>query len=167
MATLLIMRHAKSDWTANVADFDRPLNKRGLKNAKKMGAWLKKKKLVPDVIVSSPARRTRQTIGLVCEQLGKDVQDIVWDDHLYETGLAELLQVIKEHGKNARRMLVMGHNPGLDYLVNHLSKNRPPHNITGKLMTTAAIAVLDFGEAGIDDKQGSAKVVKMARPKEI
>ena len=104
---------------------------------------------------------------MVCEQLGKDAPDIIWDDRLYETGLDELLEVIKEHGKKAKRMLLMGHNPGLDHLVNHLSKNRPPHNVAGKLMTTAAIAVLDFGEAGINDKQGSANVVKMARPKEI
>lgn len=167
MHTLLVMRHGKSDWSANVDDFDRPLNKRGLKDAKKMGAWIKKNKLVPDIIVSSPAKRTRQTISLVCEQLGKDVPDIIWDDRLYETGLVELLQVIKEHEKKAGRMLIMGHNPGLDHLVNQLSIVRPPHNASGKLMTTAAIAVLTFGDEDVNDEQGCAKVVKMARPKDI
>lgn len=161
------MRHAKSDWSANLADFDRPLNKRGIKDAKKMGAWLKKRKFQPEAIVSSPAQRTRQTIGIVCEQLGKDSADIVWDERIYEASLNDLLKVVSEHGKNTGCLLLVGHNPGLDHLVNYLLKDPPPRNITGKLMTTAAIAVLEFGKAGISVKQGSGRLMNLARPKEL
>lgn len=165
--TLLIMRHAKSDWSANMEDFDRPLNRRGLKDAAKMGKWLRKQKIMPDRIVSSPAMRARQTIEIVCEQLNKHAPDIIWDERIYEARLGDLLKVIAQYGKNTECLLLTGHNPGLDHLVNHLLKDSPPQNETGKLMTTAAIAILEFGEKGISDKQGSGKMVKLARPKEI
>lgn len=167
MHILLIMRHAKSDWSANVDDFDRPLSKRGYKDAKKMGTWLKQQKLVPDLIVSSPATRTKQTISIVCDQLGKNAPETIWDDRIYETGLHDLLQVVTEHGKNARCMLLTGHNPGLDHLVDYLVKDEPPRSATGKLMTTAAIAILDYGNAGINGKKQSARLLQVARPKEI
>jgi phosphohistidine phosphatase len=165
--TLLIMRHAKSDWSANMEDFDRPLNQRGLRDAAKMGKWLRKKKILPDRIVSSPASRAKQTIEIVCEQLGKHAPAITWDERIYEARLDDLLKVISEHGKNTKCLLLTGHNPGLDHLVNHLARDNPPHSETGKLMTTAAIAMLEFGEEGISDKQGSGKVVKLVRPKEM
>ena len=161
------MRHAKSDWSANMEDFDRPLNRRGLKDAAKMGKWLRKQKIMPDRIVSSPAMRARQTIEIVCEQLHKPDSDILWDERIYEARLGDLLKVITEHGKSTECLLLTGHNPGLDHLVNHLARDAPPHTEAGKLMTTAAIAILEFGEKGISDKQGSGKVVKLARPKEI
>jgi phosphohistidine phosphatase len=165
--TLLIMRHAKSDWSANMEDFDRPLNRRGLKEAAKMGKWLRKQKIIPDRIVCSPAMRARQTIEIVCEQLRKHAPAITWDERIYEARLGNLLRVIMEHGKKTECLLLTGHNPGLDHLVNHLAKDSPPQNESGKLMSTAAIAILEFGEKGISDKQGSAMLLQLARPKEI
>jgi len=167
MHTLLILRHAKSDWSANVEDFDRPLNKRGHKDAKKMGAWLKQQKLVPDLIVSSPATRAMQTITNVCDQLGKNAPDIIWDERIYEATLDELLKVISEHGKSAKCLLLTGHNPGLDHLVNYLVKGEPSRSATGKLMTTAAVAIVDFGEEVINGKRQCARLLQVARPKEI
>lgn len=160
------MRHAKSDSSTSMEDFNRSLNQRGLKDAIKMGVWLKKQKILPDCIVCSPALRAKQTIEKVCEQLNKDVSDIIWDERIYEARLADLLQVISEHGKKSDCILLTGHCPGLDHLVTYLSEDKPPHNEEGKLMTTAAIAVVEF-EKGISNKQGSGKVVKLARPKEI
>lgn len=164
--TLIIMRHAKSDWSTGVEDFDRPLNKRGFRDAEKMGGWLKKRKLIPDIIVSSPAKRAKQTIKIVCEHIGKDPGKIIWDERVYEAGLDDLVKVVMEHGKNAKYILLAGHNPGLDHLVNYFSKERPPHTAAGKLMTTAAIAVMEF-DKGFNGKQGSGEVVKLARPKEL
>ena len=166
--TLLIMRHAKSDWSGNKhSDFDRPLNKRGLSDAAKMGTWLKKQKLVPDCIVSSPAIRAKQTIQLVCEQLNKNAAGIIWDERIYEARLDDLLQVISERGKKSKCTLLIGHCPGLEHLLTYLSKDEPARNGEGKLMTTAAIAVMEFGKEGIRDKPGTGKIIKLARPKEI
>jgi phosphohistidine phosphatase len=166
--TLLVMRHAKSDWDSRAHnDFDRPLNQRGLKDAKKMGAWLKEQNIIPDRIVSSPALRARQTTLDVCSGLDKEESEIIWDERIYEARLDDLLDVITEHGRNTKCMLLTGHNPGLDHLVNHLLNERPPLSETGKLMTTAAIAILDFGEEGINGKRQAAKLLLLARPKEI
>jgi phosphohistidine phosphatase len=166
--TLLLMRHAKSDRDSKAYnDFDRPLNRRGLRDARKMGAWLKEQNIIPDLVVSSPALRAKQTVLLVCEQLEKDAAEIIWDDRIYEARLDDLLQVIAESGKKTKSLLLTGHNPGLDHLVNHLLKERPPHTESGKLMTTAAIAMLDFGKEAVNVKQRSAKLLLLARPKEL
>lgn len=162
------MRHAKSDWNSEAhSDFDRPLNKRGLKEAAKMGAWLKKQKIVPDRIVSSPATRAKETLFTVCEKAGLNTSAIIWDKRIYDAGLDELLEVIDDHAGKAGCMLLIGHNPGLDDLVNYLVKAGPLYNEAGKLMTTAAIAVLDFGDTGINGKRQSAKLLQLVRPKEI
>ena len=160
------MRHAKSDWSTGVEDFARPLNKRGFRDAEKMGVWLKKQKLDPDVIVSSPAKRAKQTMQIVHESFGKDAPAINWDDRIYEAGLDDLLNVVTKFSKNAKCLMLVGHNPGLDHLVNHLSKSRPPRTNNGKLMTTAAIAVMRF-ENGISGERETGNVVKLARPKDL
>jgi phosphohistidine phosphatase len=166
--TLLIMRHAKSDWDSKADnDFDRPLNQRGQKDASKMGAWLKEQNIIPDRIVSSPALRAKQTILNVCKKLDKDISEIIWDERIYEARLDDLLQVITDHGSDVKSMLLTGHNPGLDHLLNHLLKERPPLTESGKLMTTAAIAMLEFGEEKINGKRQAAKLLLLARPKEI
>jgi len=161
------MRHAKSDWSANVDDFDRPLTRRGLKSAKKMGAWLKQEALIPDLVVSSPANRAKQTTLIVCDQLKKNADKVIWDKRIYETDLKDLLKVVSDHGHKANCLLLTGHNPGLDHLVNYLSKDEPQPNRAGKLMTTAAIAILDYGDTGIIGKQNSAKLLQLVRPKEL
>lgn len=160
------MRHAKSDWSGNLPDFERSLNKRGLKDAKKMGAWLKKKKFVPELVVSSPAERAMQTTRIVCKQLGINSDEIILDKRIYEADLDDLLQVILEHGKKVNSLMLTGHNPGLDYLVNYLSGDQPHYTENGKLMTTAAIVVFNF-EYEFSGKKGSGNMVIMARPKEI
>ena len=167
MLTLLIMRHAKSDQSAIVADFDRPLNERGLLDAEKMGAWLKQQNIIPGHIVSSPALRAKQTTRIVCEQLGSDIKDIVWDERLYEAKLTDLLNVISDYDKNADCLMLTGHNPVLEHLLEYLSKDEPQRNKDGKLLTAAAVAVLEFGETGTGEKMHSGRLVKLARPKEI
>jgi phosphohistidine phosphatase len=97
--TLLLMRHAKSDQDSKAYnDFDRPLNQRGLRDARKMGVWLKEQNIIPDLVVSSPALRAKQTVLLVCEQLEKDAAEIIWDNRIYEARLDDLLQVIADSG---------------------------------------------------------------------
>mgnify|MGYP006179623745 CR=1 FL=1 len=120
---LLVMRHAKSDWGAgNDVDFDRPLTGRGEKQAGKMGKWLRGQGLVPDAVVSSPAHRARDTALIVCGELGIDPAGIVWETDLYEASLGGLIEVIDKHSPGRARMLLIGHNPGLDGLVRHLAE---------------------------------------------
>jgi len=165
---LIIMRHAKSDWSAGTdTDFERPLTRRGKHDAAQMGAWLTKKGLVPDRVVSSPAVRAKKTALIVCAELGIDRGQITWDERIYEAGVDELLEVIREHAAAARTLLLVGHNPGLDELLLYLSAVRPERNPTGKLMTTAAAAILDYGDEPISAGRKSGRLVELVRPKEL
>jgi phosphohistidine phosphatase len=165
---LLIMRHAKSDWNVQYSrDFDRPLSKRGLSNAEMMGQWLSDSGLIPDRVVSSPARRAEQTSALVLKTMKLDQIKVIRDERIYEAGLGDLLKVIDEHREEAQRLLLVGHNPGMDSLVQYLAMNKPQTTLSGKLMTTAAIAVLDYGDGAISTNDRSATLVELMRPKEL
>lgn len=165
---LLIMRHAKSDWDSDYgSDFDRPLSKRGLRDANSMAVWLMNNELLPDKIVSSPARRAEQTSSLLMKKAKMDEDSIIWDDRIYEAGLGDLLVVIDSHCAGARRLLIVGHNPGLDTLVMYLAKNNPELTSSGKLMTTAAIAVMDYEDGIISTDDGAAMLVELMRPKQL
>ena len=165
---LILMRHAKSDWlTGAQSDFDRPLARRGRKDAPRMGRWLHKQALYPDRFISSPARRTRETALCVADALEFPHTDILWERPLYEASLEDLRIVISNHCAGAKRLLVIAHNPGLDVLLEFLARDKVQLSSTGKLMTTAAVAVLDFGADPINIKQSGARLEFLVRPKEL
>ena len=164
---LIVMRHAKSDWgTAASADYDRPLSKRGRRDAPRMAAWLSEQGLVPGLIVCSPALRTRETVQEVVEKLGIPEREIVWEPQIYAASLDGLLEVLDRYAAAADSILLVGHNPGLDSLVEYLSDKQPQYR-GGKLMTTAAVAVLDFGEGGMSTRAHSARLEQLVRPKDL
>lgn len=165
---LLVLRHAKSDWGAgDEVDFDRPLSGRGEKQAGKMGKWLRDQGLVPDAVVSSPALRARDTALIVCGELGIDAAGIIWEADLYEASLGGLIEVIDKHSPGRARMLLIGHNPGLDALVRHLADAEPARTASGKLMTTSAVAVFDYGPRPVSTAAHAARIERLARPREI
>src|SRR5215510_7119839 len=94
MKTLYLLRHAKSSWDDHsLKDFDRPLNERGLKAAPKIGAYMRKEKLRPDLVLSSPALRAKQTTTLVCEAAG--LTGVVnFDERIYEASARRLLEIV-------------------------------------------------------------------------
>jgi len=165
---LLIMRHAKSDWTdENESDFDRPLATRGIKAAELMGKWLKKNQYIPDRVICSPALRTKQTCQLVLKALEVTKRKVLWVDKIYEASLNDLLSTINQHNKDVHTLLIIGHNPGLDQLVCYLPKKPPSVNASGKLMTTAAVAILDYGSESISTSFQQAHLKNLIRPKEL
>jgi phosphohistidine phosphatase len=168
MQRLILMRHAKSDWSGEgMADFDRPLTKRGRKTAPRMAKWLRMQRLVPDLLVSSPAMRARQTTELIVGKLGMRKKQIVWDKRIYEAAVPALQEVIDAHRDRAKKtMLLVGHNPGFDDLLVHLCAEPPPRDARARLLTTAAVAVLVFG-AGISAAARSAKLEQLVRPGEM
>lgn len=165
---LLVMRHAKSDWDSDSeTDFSRPLSRRGVKEAHITGKWLSAQGLAPDAVVSSPALRAKDTALIVCDELGLKRDKIDWVMGLYEASLDELLEVIEKYSPGRTCMLLIGHNPGLDSLVNHLSADAPGRTLTGKLMTTSAVAVFDYGSKPVSAGARSARLQKLMRPKEL
>lgn len=164
---LIVMRHAKSDWSEeSCSDFERPLTTRGKKSAKQMGKWLKRRYHI-DRIICSPALRTKQTCQLVTEQLRLPQNHIRWESGIYDASLHDLISVITKYSEDIRTLLLIGHNPGLDQLLCYLSRDPPATNSAGKLLTTAAIAVLDYGDAAITVQPGYACLQCLVRPKEL
>ena len=164
---LLLMRHAKSDWgDASLRDYDRPLNKRGQASALKMGRWLRQQGLIPDWLISSPALRTRQTISVVCEELGLAPDKIYWEQRIYEASLGTLLDVLSECPANAMRVLLVGHNPGMEYLLAHLCTNLPATK-DGKLMPTATLAQLRLPNSWDALAAGCGHLLQLQRPREL
>ena len=162
------MRHAKSDWSTDAgSDFDRPLAPRGRKDAPRMGRWLQEQALYPDKFISSPARRTRETALSVAAALAYPQQQIIWEQQAYDASLHDLLAIIVNRAPAAGRLLLIAHNPGLDTLLEYLARDAPGRTESGKLMTTAAVAVLDFGSAAICAEPASARLQCLVRPREL
>jgi phosphohistidine phosphatase len=162
------MRHAKSDWGTDFEqDFDRPLSDRGSRDADKMAGWLVKSGISPDIFVSSPAKRAEQTALIVAHGIGYRHENIVWDENIYDATLGELLKTIESHATDHYNMFLIGHCPGLDNLLSYLSINEPERTLSGKLMTTSSVAVLNYNTRLIDTEPHTANLDKLVRPKSL
>ena len=121
MKSILILRHAKSSWKhPDVNDHDRPLNKRGKRDAPLMGELLQDKHLVPDFIISSTAKRARSTAKAVAKAAGYK-GEINFNQSLYAAPPTAYIDVLHDLSNEYARVLMIGHNPGLEQLVNMLS----------------------------------------------
>lgn len=117
MKTLYILRHAKSSWSdSGLADFDRPLKTRGLEDAAFIGGVMFENQIQPALILSSPAKRAKQTAILVKES-GMLNAPIRYEEKIYEASPHTLVKIISEIEENAENVLLVGHNPGMENLV--------------------------------------------------
>lgn len=163
---LWLLRHAKSDWNSSVSkDFDRPLNPRGRRDAPRMGRWMARQGLIPDHVVASPARRSRETAEAICEGLGLEVGGIRWEPRLYEANVSDLLAVLRSCPEMARRVLLVGHNPGLEALL--LSLCGPLSSPGKKLLPTAALARVEVTVPWTALGPGKGRLVARVRPRDL
>jgi len=117
MRRLILLRHAKSDWSAlGAPDRTRELAPRGRESAAKIGAYMARHALIPDLALCSTATRARQTWDLMAESFS-DRPPTTYDDRLYEVGAKTILDVIKETKPDVHVLTVIGHNPGLHDLA--------------------------------------------------
>jgi phosphohistidine phosphatase len=133
--TLVLIRHAKSDWSGDEPDLDRPLAPRGRRQAPVSGAWLAAN-LRLDRAVVSPAARARATWELVAAEL-EDRPDVVYDERAYAAPASTLLDIVREQPDAATTVALVGHNPGMEDLLTLLTGEDEP-------MPTSAIAVVDL-----------------------
>lgn len=140
MKELLVMRHGKSDWTVeSLVDYDRPLKKRGVKASASMGKKIGSLNLAPDIILSSPAVRARETTEIFMKNCNCN-KEIMWLESIYHETEYSILTHIQGLSNSYQRAMVVGHNPTLENLSNLLIS-------TGKLnikLPTAAILYLTF-----------------------
>ena len=120
MKTLLVLRHAKSSWKHPESDHDRPLNKRGRRDAPRVGVYMSEHGLAPDLIISSTANRARSTADQVATSCAYG-DDITLEPRLYLADPATITDVVQSFGGDARRVLVVAHNPGVEELVAQLT----------------------------------------------
>jgi phosphohistidine phosphatase len=161
MKTLLLLRHAKSDWgDSSLRDFDRPLATRGEKDAPRIGKALHKRGPLPDFIMSSPAARAKATIEAVAAAAKIDLP-IQFDEKIYGATSAELMTVVRRLPNDSSCALLVGHNPGFEDLARRLSG-------MDERMPTAALACINFDVAGwedVEDERG--EVAWLITPKNL
>ncbi len=172
MRRLLLMRHAKSSWEdPALPDHDRPLNPRGLRDAARMGRWLTRENFLPDRILSSTARRARQTCEVMCAALPSVSPEPLLLPQIYEFGrIHPLLDAIASHGGEARVLLVVGHNEALHDLARHLADTGSGSDMSElhRKFPTAAIAILEFDcEDWPSAVARRGRLIRFMRPKRL
>ena len=129
MKTLYLVRHAKSSWKySDLDDFERPLNKRGHKNAPFMGRVLKKLKVTPDLVISSPANRAAMTARIIAAAINYPLKDIRYSATLYELSKNTLTRIVKQIDDSVNKAMIVGHNPTINGLANYIG-DQPVGNI--------------------------------------
>ena len=160
MKTLFVLRHAKSSWeNPDWSDFERPLNSRGLDAARFIGNLIYERGLAPQLIVSSPAKRAKQTAVLV-KEIAEISKRVVFDERIYEASPLTLFNLIREFDEKYNSVLIVGHNPGFENLVRVLT-GEPVQ------MPTAALAKINLdSEIWSAIESGMGELEFLIRPKE-
>jgi phosphohistidine phosphatase len=161
MKTLFLIRHAKSSWDdRDQTDFERPLNNRGEHDAPLMADILVNQKVVPDLILSSPAVRAFSTALIFTEKFGCNRSFIKTDARIYEAGLRDLMTLVREIDDKNKTVLLFGHNPGLTSFTNLIGDKFIPE------MPTCSIAGFKFDiEQWIQVERHSGKIFLFEYPK--
>jgi phosphohistidine phosphatase len=160
MKTLYLARHAKSYWKdQSIPDFDRPLNSRGKRDAPFMGEVLNDKKIKPDLIISSPAKRTKKTAIEIAEKIRYPEKKILYNEDLYEASSNTILKLIRKIDENYGSVMIFAHNPGLTMLNNHISD----HYIDN--IPTCGVVALQLDKKWIDLEKNKCKFLFFEYPK--
>ena len=168
------MRHAKSSWDdPALDDFDRPLGPRGRKAARRMGGYIEREGLAPDLVLCSAARRAHETWRLAREEIGGEIRSSVTRS-LYLASPDRLLRAIRRTPDEAGRLLVIAHNPGIQELAVRLDadadggrESGPSAGMRAKF-PTAALAVLSVDARSWSETAGGrARLVRFVCPRRV
>jgi len=163
---LWLLRHAKAEQNITIDDFDRALKKRGKQAAQRMGKWLLQQQLIPDLVISSPAKRAINTAMRVLEAMNAPDMKITEDKRVYAEGFERLKTVLAECPADAKRVLLVGHNPELEDLLIHLvGVELLPDS--DKLLPTTAFARLEMPDDWTQLTIGSAHLLSITHVKAL
>lgn len=169
MKTLTLLRHAKSDWDDPVArDFDRPLNKRGRRAARTMGRAMRAEGLAFDAVIASPAVRVVETLAEIGVGYGEEFAPF-YDERVYLASSATLIELVRAADDRARRLLVVGHNPGLERLALLLTEGEDTRLRADLALKypTATLAEIELPIAHWTDMSGGGRLVRFVRPRDL
>jgi len=170
MKLLYLLRHAKSSWDdPDLDDFDRPLNKRGRKAAKAMALYFRHAGILPQAVLCSPAKRTRETLKHLMPVLGQ--VPVQFDRRIYEASYQTLLLCLADLPSEAGSVLLVGHNPGLERLALYLMSDQghgPGAERLQDKYPTGSLAVLSAPAVKWDElKVGSCRLDDFVRPADL
>jgi len=168
--TIYLARHAKSSWSTNASDFERPLSKRGFSDAEKVGKEMDRLAWHPEKIISSPALRASQTCQAYCDAIGFTHSNVEWKKDFYATYTITLLHAITGLNENIQSVMLVGHNPSMEDLLIHLccqSELSEIRQSNGKLFTTSNIMKLTFDGRWKDLMASEAELNAVLRPKNL
>lgn len=169
MKTLTLLRHAKSGDDGRVArDFDRRLNAKGRRAARAMGAYLKREDIAFDLVIASPAIRVVQTLEEVAGAR-ETAFDPRWERRIYLASAAELLEIVRAAPPDAGRLLLVGHNPGLEELVLTLvPEHGGARDQVEEKYPTASLAEIVLDVEGWERAgEGSGRLARFVRPRDL
>ncbi len=163
---LVVLRHAKSAWP-DVPDSERPLAPCGRREAPAAGRWLREADCVPDLVVCSSARSTRETWDLVAAELGAAPAPVIYEARLYGASAGDLLGVVREVPAQVRTLMLIGHNPGVQELVLLLAGEADGYVLeqTRTKFPTSAIAVLRAPGPWGSLEAGASRLTDMVVPR--
>ncbi len=163
MKTLTLVRHAKSSWSnTHLSDRDRPLNKRGKRDAPVMGKRMVEHGIRPSLIISSPAKRAWSTAKLVAAEISYPIEFLQREDSLYHASLNEILGVIVAQDNRFNNMMIVGHNPGMTDFANFLSPG-----LTNNLPTAGVVSLqIDQDDWNLDE-QPKTELLVYDYPKKV
>lgn len=140
MKRLTLMRHGNAQWKdPQIADFDRPLNRRGSSEAEAMCRRLIELNLIPTILLTSTAKRAQQTADIVVRELGVSRRSLHCEESLYLAPAADILRVVQTTAPRVPHLMIVGHNPGITEIANFLAPATPIDD-----MATAAVCSLTF-----------------------
>src|SRR5512142_832967 len=160
---LMLLRHAKSDWP-DLPDRDRPLAKRGKRDAPVVGRWLHDQGYLPEIVICSAARRTRETWDLVAAELGGS-PSVTFEPRAYAASALTLLYLVRELPAACHAALLIGHNPGVAELASTLIE--AAGGAPGLRFPTAAVAVLEFSGDWAGLSLAGARLVAYTTPADL
>ena len=147
--TLILMRHAKSDWSdTSLSDHERPLNRRGRKDSTRMADWMIENDLVPDLVLCSTSSRTRATVEIMLD-IWDSEPDVVHHENLYLASQDEILREVRTCGVDCDRIMVVAHNPGISHTASMFAEKSIE-------MPTACVSAFDLAT---DDWQNAGEEI--------
>ncbi|MEY9871533.1 phosphohistidine phosphatase [Streptacidiphilus sp. MAP12-33] len=170
---LIVLRHAKSAWPEGVPDLERPLAERGRRDAPRMGGWLRDAGLRPELVLCSPARRTRETWALAAAALppgeGTPTPIVAIEPRLYAADVEELLEVLREVPAEVTTVLVVAHFPGVQGLVLELVGHHdgPDLDRLGEKFPTAGLAVVKVTSGWAALRRDAGTLTAFVVPREL
>ncbi len=162
MKEIFVLRHAKSSWdNVNLSDHERPLTDRGIKDAAKLCAFVKKKGHKLDKVLCSTAKRAKETFDLSADGFNFEIDKITYTDKLYFGDVTDLIRDLRELDESLNNILIVGHNPTLHHLVELLANEKIDR------FTTCNLAIFSYAGEWITLNSHKCSLKSLIRPKDL